>query len=337
MTITSNPINIIFAVNKKYIPYLGVTIASILRHSSVDNFFKFYIISCEELNRNLECMVFADYHNFDISNIVIERAYFNNVPNLPNYITMETYLRLLIPKIFRELDLCIYIDVDLVLNQDITELCKTNLDNFYLGAVIDYYGRYNFYRTSDKSKIIKKYGLKNQIYINAGVLLFNLKAIRENHAENLLMDTLINYARDEDIKFGDQDIINIAFNGRIKTLDPRWNVIVTSEYRPQADCFVIHWAGSRKPWNWPPLPFTGIYLENARITPFYELIITALRKEVDDIFKKFKIYQKKLTITGILYKQLKLKIIRKKHIHYEEKIANYWVSDELKKIVNKYE
>ncbi|WP_330849102.1 glycosyltransferase, partial [Streptococcus suis] len=58
-------------------------------------------------------------------------------------------------------------------------------------------------------------------YFNSGVLLMDLKKIREDKIESLLFEC--GHTIKDKIRLQDQDIINVALEGKIKSLDPIYN------------------------------------------------------------------------------------------------------------------
>lgn len=305
----NNSINIVFGVSKNYVPYVSVVIASILKHSNTDNFFKFYVLSFDSLKNELDPLVFSDYPNYKIFNLIADRSYISPSHTSP-HVTIDGNLRLFIPLILHDLDRCIYLDADVLVNNDITALYNINLDNYYAGGVSDNTNNFERFLVAHNNIIIKKFRLKDDIYINSGVLLFNLKAIRQDHAENLLIYTAVKYAGESYVTLADQDFFNIAFNGKIKTIDPRWNVFVLRCYRPHVDCFILHYTSSHKPWNYPLIPSHLLYLEYAKISPYYETIKNDLLKRTDAYLASYKQHQFIFKLFNKFYYTLKLKSFR---------------------------
>lgn len=87
---------------------------------------------------------------------------FANCPNEQCYCSPYTLLRLFIDLIPEIPDKILYLDVDILFNRDIALLYNTDLEGFEYAASRDHYGKY----------------LIHPNYINAGVLLFNMKEAR---------------------------------------------------------------------------------------------------------------------------------------------------------------
>ena len=99
----------------------------------------------------------------DVSNFYEQE--FANCPNEQCYCSPYTLLRLFIDMIPEIPDKILYLDVDILFNRDIQLLYDTNLEGYEYAAARDHYGKY----------------LLHPNYINAGVLLFNMKMCRETN------------------------------------------------------------------------------------------------------------------------------------------------------------
>lgn len=85
-------------------------------------------------------------------------------PNEGSYCTPYTLLRLLADKVEgMPEDKLLYLDIDLLINDDITKLYNIDITDYEYAAAKDHYGK----------------KLLHHDYINAGVLLFNMKKIKE--------------------------------------------------------------------------------------------------------------------------------------------------------------
>ena len=128
-----------------------------------------------------------------------------------------TYYRLLAYRLFKDLDKILYLDSDTMVCGDIAELYKTDISDYVFGAVRD------MANINDEKNALgavirdfsEKY-LNNGPYYNTGVLLLNLKKMAEN--EHLLFETKV------PLRFVDQDLLNAAFVGKIKTLPLKYNL-----------------------------------------------------------------------------------------------------------------
>lgn len=206
-------IPIVYASDENFLPQTYVSICSVLTNRKEDYFIRFYILVPEE------CRVGQyddkwDFKQYDIEYIFISKEHFQSVNMMIQHITKPTYYRLLIPDILQVYDTCIYLDGDTICCNDISELFYEEIgDNFIaasMGALLHF----------DPSYIASVLNVSNaNHYVNAGVLLMNLKQMRkENMVEIFVEDSSKNYPCQ------DQDVLNKCCYGRIKLLPLKYNV-----------------------------------------------------------------------------------------------------------------
>ena len=158
------------------------------------------------------------------------------------HISLQTYYRYAIADLFPQLDKALYLDADLVVHGSLSELWDTDLSDFLCAGVSDLW----IDRIHYKPEI--GFGLE-ELYINAGVLLLNLAAMRRER----LADRLFAATRELEgrIRFQDQDVINIVCRGRIRALPERFNFAaanVNAHPELRKEAVIIHFTGARKPW-----------------------------------------------------------------------------------------
>lgn len=121
----------------------------------------------------------------DVTQIYEEE--FGKSKNENAYCTPYTLLRLLADKVSEIPDKILYLDIDMMAAGDISELYNIDITNYEYAAVKEKYG----------SKIIRR------DYINAGMLLLNIKKIKETG----LLEKARNLIRNKKLLFADQDAI----------------------------------------------------------------------------------------------------------------------------------
>ena len=156
-------------------------------------------------------------------------------PNLENMYTPYAMLRLLSHRVLEIPDKILYLDTDTVILGDISELYGLDIDNYEYAASRDYFGKFFF-------------GLN---YINSGVLLLNMKKIRENG----LFENATLLCRERKIFLSDQSSINMCTDSRL-LLPSRFN----EQKRCREDTLIRHFSmtikwfpyfhtRNVKPWN----------------------------------------------------------------------------------------
>ena len=276
-----SPVNICFAANGTYAPYLAVSLYSLLCNADKSRLYDIIVLcndvpeeSLERLRRiaaMFECcsLRFVDMSDFHMS--VRDRH--------SSYITAETNYRLaILGELFSNYDRVLYLDCDTIVTGDISELYDTDLGGNAVGGAeaIDV----RIFMHTKKSYFIDDYpynfggyagkfmGIHHlERYFNAGVTLFDLKKCREITSADEAVE-LLNRRK---WVYNDQDVLNMLFKDSVCMLDIKWNYTVNIESayadavmrKIVSDCYrteygIIHYIGIRKPRN-SKTPLDGYY------------------------------------------------------------------------------
>ncbi len=180
-----NKIEIFFASDTNYLPYLSCALHSLSEHSSPDNEYRIHILTTDfsekslaETKKLVRGNITVSVH--DLSERIAEIKSELSV-RLRDYYSDSIYYRIFIPKMFPRLKKAVYLDADIILNDDVANLYNTDLGDDLLGAVTDesVVGIPIF---CDYVK--KQIGLADERdYFNSGVLVMNLAAMRDERLE----------------------------------------------------------------------------------------------------------------------------------------------------------
>lgn len=127
---------------------------------------------------------------------------FAHCPNEDAYCSPYTLLRLFVDEVPDMPDKILYLDVDILFNRDICLLYDTDVSDVEYAAARDHYGKY----------------LIRPDYVNAGVLLLNLKKIKET---GLLVKSR-KLIREKKLVFADQSAV-IRSTSKKKMLPQKFN------------------------------------------------------------------------------------------------------------------
>ena len=239
-------IPIVFAVNNYYSMPLNVAITSILKNASPNEFYLIYVLCNKDklnlLNENVINQT-SDKINSSIVFVDISQVDFDKLPQTKSclHISKETYYRYVIPSLFKNHDKVLYLDCDITVRTSLKELYDTDITDYYFAGVED------ILEESNKARL----GLDK--YCNAGVMLLNLKKMREDNIEEKLFDYTIN--NQDKIVWQDQDVMNVVMQEGILYLPILWNAQIrdcdkdTKFIKVQNSAKIIHYVGYTKPWN----------------------------------------------------------------------------------------
>lgn len=305
-------IPIFLSSDNNYAPFVATTIASICDNTK--SFCDFYILDggIEEKNKEKICKLKEQFNNFSIEFIKIDlEKEFSSIhyENCCKHVSLSTYNRFLIPKLKPELKRILYLDVDIIVLGDISELYNQNLEGCMLGAIPE--------QISEKEIVVYKKILKlskNHNYFNAGILLIDLEQWISKDIMSKLFE--IEIKRREDLLHADQDVLNICFNDKYKVLDFKYNYETNNnreleQNRP--DIVIRHFNTGIKPWDILPTIKTNL-INN--IDDFYYYLSKTLFN--DNVLKNCKYRSSEQ-----LHKLRLMKLLEKKRIPTIEDCIRY--------------
>ncbi|MBR4903601.1 MAG: hypothetical protein IKZ53_02945 [Selenomonadaceae bacterium] len=144
-------------------------------------------------------------------------------------VSVGAFYRILIPQLLPDdIGKCIYLDSDIIVNLDITELWHTELNNKPLGAVPEDKASSVVFKTYGYNKYLIYAGFVDYTdYFNSGVLVMNLNYLRE--AEELIMSGVKWRGEHTQCNAFDQDIWNYLFSKNYLKLSGKFDSFLTSE------------------------------------------------------------------------------------------------------------
>jgi lipopolysaccharide biosynthesis glycosyltransferase len=241
---------LVSALDDAYAMPTAVMLYSVLKNSSDPDRFQIYLVDggvsnlskrrIEELVCHLGAKVIWVPPPQDLS------------AHLPtgDYYTLSTYYRLYLPHLLpSSIPKAIYLDSDLVVEGDLSELWNADVSDYYLLAARDAEG----FSTSSLPHLASCPGatiLSDSEYFNAGVLVVNLAKWRRDKISDALV--LFANAWPEHLKFADQDALNVIIQEGRGILDPKWNQAIPT-WAPMANTAlvpggIVHYVGASKPW-----------------------------------------------------------------------------------------
>ncbi|MFI3327162.1 MAG: glycosyltransferase family 8 protein [Clostridia bacterium] len=280
--------NIVFCCDNNYLEISKIMITSFLEnHKNQTHNIYCVFDEIEEEKISDYCKYLLNYYTTKLIPIKIDSSIFDKCITKA-YFTKAMYYRFLLPEMINE-DKCLYLDCDIIINSDISELYNSDISEFYLSAIEDS-------NSTDFEYLFKKWDLPNNIYFNSGVLLLNLKKLRSEVQLKDYFNILENSLNV--IKYPDQDVLNIICYNKVLYMEPtKFNrmsfnheILNKSEYQSLLkQCKIYHFCGSEKPWQYT---FHG---KTKKVFDFYKKIYLtnnqsenkgSLREKIVFSFKK---------------------------------------------------
>ena len=261
-------IPIFFSTDDNYIPYLDVAISSLIANASKEYEYRIIVLNTGVNEENVNKIMQNEKAGFKIDFIDISEELENIKSRLKDvyHFSVVTYYRLFIASLFPEYDKVVYLDCDLVVLGDISELYNVELKDNILGAAPE-----QFVQNTENFRLYaeKALGVDPDGYVNAGVLLINLKEFRKNRIEERFIELITEY--DFDLLDPDQAYLNYLCHGKIHVLPNGWN----KEPMPlvcEGKKNIVHYALYKKPWQYDDVLDCEHFWKYAERSPFYQQI-----------------------------------------------------------------
>ena len=259
--------NLLFCVNQKVLGLLSSCLRSILRSGGYDHYHAYVLHS--DLDSSLCDAMERDFSNgVTFHFLTVPDTLFADFPETGRY-PKQIYYRLAAPLILPEtLDRILYLDVDMVIINSLEELYETDFEgNYYAGCT----------HTREFLTRLTQARLKSEkavAYINTGVLLMNLEALRKTIDLNQISAYVAEH--EKALILPDQDILTALYGDKIQLVDSmRYNLsdrvlgfYTAAHPRERRDLdwirrksVIIHYCGRNKPWNEDYTGILGVFYE----------------------------------------------------------------------------
>ncbi len=268
-------IPVFFTIDDGYAPYLDCALRSMMENASREFHYKIIVLE-QGLQDERKAMLKAAVKDpFEIEFIRMEDSYGWLTDREENwlrcdYFTLTIYFRLFIADMFPQYDKGLYLDSDIVVPGDVSELYGTELGNNLLAVCMD--------QAVEAVPELSHYaehsiGVKNTDYFNSGVMVMNLKKLREEKFADQFMHLLNTWH--VDCIAPDQDYLNAICQGRVVMLDGSWDVMPPAGENTalMTNPKLIHYNLFSKPWCYDNIAYEEYFWKYARQSPFYQEII----------------------------------------------------------------
>lgn len=276
-----NEIVIVCAADNQFADALTVMIYSVLKTSSSKNI-KLYVLDggISLLAKNRIGTLVNERGN-QIKFLKMDENIFKGYL-VSERLTQAIYYRLLIPDLLlgESVQKAIYLDCDLILNADISELWNIELGRNVLAAVAETNEGCRYVSSPRALRLYKELGIpeKNK-YFNSGVLVMNLEEWRKRN----ITAKVCNYLTEnhEQVIYHDQDGLNAILWDSWLELPTDWNVmsyLFITEHKHQVINMeketveqlrrkpkIVHFTGWKKPWIEECVhPYASLYRKYAQ-------------------------------------------------------------------------
>lgn len=267
---------IVFVCDSGYIMQTAVAITSLIEHKSIATRYCIYVV-CSNINEhqekmltsfqqeNIEIIIKQQGNKYDTAFIEQESKY--------RVATTAALFKFDIAELLQKEEKAIYLDGDIIVQDDLTELFSVNISEYYAAVVRDL--PQVLY---DEPLINTSAGID---YFNSGVMLLNLRLLRKDNIRKKLVEIKQGLVNDN---LMDQNVFNIGFYGKVVQLPIKYNVLYANLARNWNkknvverlnklygsnyilledllyDAVIIHYSSKDKPWIYFDVPLADKWL-----------------------------------------------------------------------------
>lgn len=270
--------HVAFCVDDNYCRAMGGTIASIIDKNPGQHF-TFHVIAFalsedhQRRIRELEAMypVSTQVHLVDLSSFTQFSRFLGS-----SHYSLSIFTRLVIPELLQgQTDRVLYLDADILCFGDMHEMVDMDIGDEIAVVVPD--------APVTLRRRVAALGLPRPEYFNGGVLFINIDRWIAEDITRQTLDALL--GSKTDMRFNDQDALNIVLNGRARFISPRWNYLYDLIHdlnvnkfalRPVGKAVFVHFAGAVKPWaGWSGHEACELFRKYLALSPWRDMPLDA--------------------------------------------------------------
>lgn len=188
-------------------------------------------------------------------------------------LSIGAFYRLFIPQFLpANIDKCIYLDSDIVVNLDINELWQIDIGDKPLGAIPEIFASFVEHKINGPRKYLVKSGLvRYEDFFNSGVLIMNLNYLR--NVEETIRDGIKWLGEHPQCSTLDQDMLNYLFSKDYVKLPVKFDIFVRDERlgkrHPQIEKAIYHYVLNCLKLDMKD-PFNRLWMEYFMKTPWFD-------------------------------------------------------------------
>ena len=232
--------HVVYVTDKSFILYTAVSILSLLRTNDEKGLFLHIVYDRSVGEKELEIFdkLQNDFPDVELCFHIVEEKEFSDYFLKNGLQSNATMYRLILPNLLGEVEKCLLIDADTIIESNIDELFSLDMGKSVIAGVLDIGLATMDYHLEEIPSM--------DCYVNAGVLIMDLQRMREEKMVDCFFNMIPN-----GYHFHDQDILNICCYGRIKLLSDKYNYFSHRDdgTEPPVIRHLLGWEGTRPSIN----------------------------------------------------------------------------------------
>lgn len=218
--ISNTPVKIAFITDNNYILPVRTAINSIAANKNKQTKIEIYVIGVDLTYTSNQKLAKASRKNVQVNIVNISGDELKGLPGGARdnpTVSRADNAKFFMASILDNIDKIIYLDGDVIILKDLSEMFNTDIESYYAAVVDDWQSGW-----ADKTQ---------KRYFNNGIMLLNLKKMREDNLENKLIKFKIN---DTVKRFVTQDAFNTVMYNNVLYLP-----LIYDTFAPEYDSQII--------------------------------------------------------------------------------------------------
>ena len=247
---TNGKICIELHTDNNYVLPTIVTLTSLIANKDKSSIYEIRVLGNNLTNKNIKLLkkVVGKY-----GCVIPHISSFSRFEGTHPHVSSTDLFKFDLPDVLSDWDKVLYIDTDMIIQKDLSKLFNIDLGDNYIAAVKDMAGMHEGHA--------EKLGHKS--YFNAGMMLMNLKKMREENIGAKLID----YKLHKDCgHFMSQDALNYVFNEKVLYISPIYNWMAPNQLKFTSqevkdfygidfdlnldNAVIVHLTNKQKVWNY---------------------------------------------------------------------------------------
>lgn len=267
-------LHVAFGIDDHYVSRMGATIASIVENNP-HSAFVFHVFTFPLSDDNMRRLREVEtLFGVEVAIHVIDKSRFSQFEHFikSSYYSSSTFSRLIMPDMVAgTTERLLYLDADVLCFGDLQPLFNVDLEGKVAAVIQD--------APVTVARRTRALRMESGRYFNAGVMLIDVPAWIAAGISQQAVDVLLGDYKD--LRFSDQDALNIVLEHRARYVSVKWNYLFglvgelekgrrTLAFRGQPA--LVHFAGSVKPWaEWTGHEAVGVYRHFHQACPWGDL------------------------------------------------------------------
>lgn len=281
-------VSIAYITDRTFFYNTAVSIVSLKENKNAESRYDVYLVVVDVEKKLWEKLYDLNDDNFRIQVIPKENLHQEfQKEDFP--VTSTALIKFELPTVLGNLDKVLYLDGDMLIQEDLTDLFATKLGENYVGAVAD------ILAMEQIPSALAKLHCEYPLYFNSGMMLMNLSAMRDDN----IPAQLLKYKKEGINYFMDQDALNVVLGEKAVFLPIRYNYMVTIEeahlgnevlekyyidfngttLERERTAAILHLTGAQKPWKYKMPYLTDLFMSYYEKSPYADFDVFSLQEK----------------------------------------------------------